>query len=230
MDKIMTMALKEELAIAMLFGDGRAKTAKDKIKEDHIRPIWTDDEMYVIHKDIDLDATRSKLQGTETGQHFGENYIWAESFVENLLYAREKYKGSGSITAYMAPHTVNVMLLSRDYNGRRIYGTVQELTAALNVKEIVTVEQMDGLTRTVTETVDGQDVTKTKKLLAIFLDEKDYNVGTNKGGEITSFKDFDIDFNKEKFLKETRCSSALIKIKSAIVMEQDVTEENNAEG
>ena len=216
-DKTMTMALKEELAIAMLFGDGREKTAKDKIKEDHIRPIWTDDETYVIHKTIDLDATKSEIQGTNTGAYFGENYIWAESFVNDLLYAREKYKGSGSITAYMAPHTVNVMLLARDMNGRRIYGNVNELKAALNVKEIVTVEQMDNLTRT--DATDG----KTKKLLAIFLDEKDYNVGTNKGGEITSFKDFDIDFNKEKYLKETRCSGALVRIKSAIVMEQDIT-------
>ena len=219
-DKTMTMALKEELAIAMLFGDGREKTAKDKIKEDHIRPIWTDDETYVIHKTIDLDATKSEIQGSNTGAYFGENYIWAETFVNDLLYAREKYKGSGSITAYMAPHTVNVMLLARDMNGRRIYGNVNELKAALNVKDIVTVEQMDNLTRTVTE----DEQTKTKKLLAIFLDEKDYNVGTNKGGEITSFKDFDIDFNKEKYLKETRCSGALVRIKSAIVMEQDVTD------
>lgn len=218
-DKTMTMALKEELAIAMLFGDGREKTAKDKIKEDHIRPIWTDDETYVIHKTIDLDATRSEIQGTNTGAYFGENYIWAESFVNDLLYAREQYKGSGSITAYMAPHTVNVMLLARDMNGRRIYGNINELKAALNVKDIVTVEQMDNLTREVTV----GNTTKTKKLLAIFLDEKDYNVGTNKGGEITSFKDFDIDFNKEKYLKETRCSGALVRIKSAIVMEQDVT-------
>lgn len=217
-DKTMTMALKEELAIAMLLGDGREKTAKDKIKEDHIRPIWTDDEAYVIHKDIDLDSTRSKLQGTETGQHFGENYIWAESFIENLLYAREKYKGSGAIRMYAAPHTINVMLLARDYNGRRIYSTVADLKAALNVKDIVTVEQMDGLTRTVE--VNGEQVEK--KLLAIFVDEKDYNVGTNKGGEITSFKDFDIDFNKEKYLKETRCSGALTRIKSAIVMEEVV--------
>ena len=219
-DKTMTMALKEELAIAMLFGDGRVKTAKDKIKEDHIRPIWTDDETYAIHKTIDLDATKSEIQGSNTGAYFGENYIWAETFVNDLLYAREKYKGSGSLTAYMAPHTVNVMLLARDMNGRRIYGSINELKAALNVKDIVTVEQMDGLTRTVTE--DGED--KTLKLLAIFLDEKDYNVGTNKGGEITSFKDFDIDFNKEKYLKETRCSGALVRIKSAIVMEQDVTD------
>lgn len=222
-DKIMTMALKETLAIAMLFGDGRPKNNKAYIKPDHIRPIWGDDEQYTIYRDIDLDATRSRLQGTNTGAYFGENFIWAESFVEQLLYAREKYKGSGSITAYMAPHTVNVMLLARDMNGRRIYGTVNELKAALNVKEIVTVEQMDGLTRQVTEEVEGVEVTKTKKLLALFLDEKDYNVGTNKGGEITSFKDFDIDFNKEKYLKETRCSAANVKPWSVIAMEQDVT-------
>mgnify|MGYP002853709924 CR=1 FL=1 len=219
LDKTMTMALKEELAIAMLFGDGREALDVNKIKEDHVRPIWTDDETYAIHVDIDLDATTNEVQGSDTSRHFGENYIWAESFVNALLYAREQYKGSGSITGYLAPHTVNVMLLARDFNGRRIYGSVSELKAALNVKDIVTVEQMEGLTRSVT--VEGE--TKTKKLLAIFVDEKDYNVGTNKGGEITSFKDFDIDFNKEKYLKETRISAALVRIKSAIVVEQDVT-------
>ena len=229
-DKIMTMALKETLAIAMLFGDGRSKNDKAYIKPDCIRPIWGDDEHFTIYRDIDLDSTRSRLQGSNTGAYFGENFIWAESFVEQLLYAREKYKGSGSITAYMAPHTVNVMLLARDMNGRRIYGTVSELKAALNVKEIVTVEQMENLTREVTVEEEGVEVTKTKKLLALFIDEKDYNVGTNKGGEITSFKDFDIDFNKEKYLKETRCSAANIKPYSVIAMEEDVTESNNAQG
>ena len=223
-NKIMTMAIKEEAAIAIMFGDGRSKNDPDKIKEDHIRPIWTDDEVYTIHQDIDLDATRTELQGTETGKHFGQNYIWAESFVNASLYSREKYKGSGNLTCYMTPHTRNVMLLARDYNGRRIYSTVSELAAALDVKEIVTVEQMEGLVRDVKETVEGQEVTKKKKPLAIFVNLADYNVGATKGGEITSFEQFDIDFNKEKYLKEARFSGALTRIKSAIVLEEDVTE------
>lgn len=223
-NKIMTMALKEESAIAIMFGDGRGKNDPNKIKEDHIRPIWTDDEVYTIHQDIDLDATRSELQGTETGKHFGQNYIWAESFVNASLYSREKYKGSGNLTCYMTPHTRNIMLLARDYNGRRIYSTVAELAAALDVKEIVTVEQMEGLVRDTKETVDGEEVTKQKKPLAIFVNLSDYNVGATKGGEITSFEQFDIDFNKEKYLKEARFSGALTRIKSAIVIEEDVTE------
>lgn len=223
-NKIMTMAIKEESAIAIMFGDGRGKNDPNKIKEDHIRPIWTDDEVYTIHQDIDLDATRTEIQGTETGKHFGENYIWAESFVNASLYSREKYKGSGNLTCYMTPHTRNVMLLARDYNGRRIYSTVSELAAALDVKEIVTVEQMEGLVREVKETVEGQEVTKQKKPLAIFVNMSDYNIGATKGGEITSFEQFDIDFNKEKYLKEARFSGALTRIKSAIVLEEDVTE------
>lgn len=223
-NKIMTMALKEEAAIAIMFGDGRGKNDPDKIKEDHIRPIWTDDEVYTIHQEIDLDATRTELQGTETGKHFGQNYIWAESFVNASLYSREKYKGSGNLTCYMTPHTRNVMLLARDYNGRRIYSTVSELAAALDVKEIVTVEQMEGLVRDVKVTVEGEEVTKKKKPLAIFVNLSDYNVGATKGGEITSFDQFDIDFNKEKYLKEARFSGALTRIKSAIVLEEDVTD------
>jgi hypothetical protein len=218
------MALKEESAIAIMFGDGRDKNDPNKIKEDHIRPIWTDDEVYTIHQDIDLDATRSELQGTETGKHFGENYIWAESFITASLYTREKYKGSGNLTCFMTPHTRNVMLLAKDYNGRRIYNTVAELTAALDVKEIVTVEQMEGLVREAKETVDGQEVTEQKKLLCLMVNMNDYNIGATKGGEITSFEQFDIDFNKEKYLKEARFSGALTRYKSAIVIEEDVTE------
>ena len=224
-NKIMTMALKEESAIAILFGDGRDKNDANKIKEDHIRPIWTDDEVYTIHQDIDLDATTTELQGSDTGKHFGENYIWAESLVNASLYSREKYKGSGNLTFFCTPHTRNVMLLARDANGRRIYSTVTELAAALDVKEIVTVEQMEGLTRTVT---DG-DNTKTKKLLGIFVNMADYNVGATKGGEITSFEQFDIDFNKNKYLKEARFSGALTRIKSAIAIEQDITESSEPE-
>lgn len=218
-NKIMTMALREEAAIAILFGDGRDKNDANKIKEDHIRPIWTDDETYTIHQTIDLAATKADIQGSATGTYFGENYIWAESFVNTSLYAREKYKGSGNLTAFMTPHTRNVMLLARDRNGRRIYSTVAELTAALDVKEIVTVEQMEGLVRTAE--VDGEKVEK--KLLCLMVNMSDYNIGATKGGEITSFEQFDIDFNKEKYLKEARFSGALTRIKSAIVIEEDVT-------
>ena len=135
--------------------------------------------------------------------------------IQSLLYAREKYKGSGTPDFYCTPHLVNVMLLARDMNGRRIYDKVSDLAAALNVGEIITVEQFEGKTRT----AGG----KTKKLLGLMGNLADYSVGATKGGEITHFTDFDIDFNQEKSLLETRCSGANTRVKSFIALEEDVT-------
>ena len=214
--KLMRMALNEELALAMLVGDGRDAGEDAKIYEDHIRPIWKDDEMYTIHKDVDFAAAKKEIQGTNTSANFGENYIYAEAIIAATLEAREQYKGSGSLTFYCTPHTLNIMLLARDLNGRRIYNSKSDLVASLNVKDIETVEQFDGLTRTTSDS-------KTKKLLGIFVNLNDYQLGCAKGGEITKFQDFDIDFNKEKFLLETRVSGALTEIYSAIALEEDVT-------
>lgn len=213
--------LEKELATAILIGDGRTAADPDKIHEDHIRAIWTDDELYTMHHDIDLVTTTSTLQGTNTGANFGENYIWAESFITASLYSREKYKGSGSLVMFCDPHVLNVMLLARDLNGRRIYSSKADLEAALNVTSIETIEQFAGKVRSA---AGG----KKKKLLALFVNLKDYTVGSTKGGEITSFDDFDIDFNKYKYLIETRLSGALTKIKSAIAIEQDVTADDDA--
>ena len=208
--------LDQTLAEAILIGDGRDDLDSDKIKEDHIRPIWHDDEMYCIHQDVDIAAAKAKLQGTETGQHFGDNYVYAEAIIEAALYSREKYKGSGNLTFYCTPHLLNVMLLARDLNGRRIYSSKNDLVAALNVKDIKTIEQFEGLTRT---TSDG----KKKKLLGLFVNLADYQLGCVKGGEITKFEDFDIDFNQHKLLLETRVSGALVEWYSAIALEEDVT-------
>lgn len=208
--------LDQTLAEAILIGDGRDDLDADKIKEDHIRPIWHDDEMYCIHQDVDIAAAKAKLQGTETGQHFGDNYVYAEAIIEAALYSREKYKGSGNLTFYCTPHLLNVMLLARDLNGRRIYSSKNDLVAALNVKDIKTIEQFEGLTRT---TSDG----KKKKLLGLFVNLADYQLGCVKGGEITKFEDFDIDFNQHKLLLETRVSGALVEWYSAIALEEDVT-------
>ena len=208
--------LDQTLAEAILIGDGRDDLDADKIKEDHIRPIWHDDEMYCIHQDVDIAAAKTKLQGTETGQHFGDNYVYAEAIIEAALYSREKYKGSGNLTFYCTPHLLNVMLLARDLNGRRIYSSKNDLVAALNVKDIKTIEQFEGLTRT---TSDG----KKKKLLGLFVNLADYQLGCVKGGEITKFEDFDIDFNQHKLLLETRVSGALVEWYSAIALEEDVT-------
>lgn len=182
-----------------------------------IRPIWLDDELYTIHADVDIAGMKSTLQGTNTSANFGENYIYAEAVIQSLLYAREKYKGSGTPDFYCTPHLVNVMLLARDLNGRRIYDKVSDLAAALNVGQIITAEQFEGKTRTTTDS-------KTKKLLGLMVNLADYSLGATKGGEITHFTDFDIDFNQEKSLLETRCSGANTRVMSAIALEEDVTD------
>ena len=214
--KILRHTMDQTLAQAILIGDGRDDVDPDKIKEDHIRPIWHDDELYCIHQDVDIAGAKQKLQGTETGQHFGDNYVYSEAIIEAALYSREKYKGSGNLTFYCTPHLLNVMLLARDLNGRRIYSSKNDLVAALNVKDIKTIEQFEGLTR---NTSDG----KKKKLLGLFVNLADYQLGCVKGGEITKFEDFDIDFNQHKLLLETRVSGALVEWYSAIALEEDVT-------
>lgn len=214
--KIMRHTMDQTLAQAILIGDGREDTDPDKIKEDHIRPIWHDDDLYCIHQDVDIATAKSKLQGTDTSKNFGDNYVYAEAVIEAALYSREKYKGSGNLTFYCTPHLLNVMLLARDLNGRRIYSSKADLVAALNVRDIQTIEQFEGLTRTTTDS-------KKKKMLGLFVNLADYQLGCVKGGEITKFDDFDIDFNQYKLLLETRVSGALVEWYSAIALEEDVT-------
>lgn len=211
------MMLNEELATAIMLGDGRDDGDEGKISPDHIRPIWLDDDLYTIHVDLDVAAAKAELQGTNTSANFGENYVMAEAMINTVLYAREKYKGTGKPDLYIAPHLLNQMLLARDINGRRIYASVSELATALNVGSINTAEQFEGKTRT---TATGN---KKKKLLAIIANLQDYSLGATKGGEVTHFTQFDIDFNQEKSLLETRVSGALTRVYSAIAIEEDVT-------
>ena len=213
--KLMRHLLDEELALAALVGDGREEGDPDKIHETHIRSIWNDDELYTIHQDVDIDAARTELQGTNTGANFGDNYVYAEAIITAALYSREKYKGSGTPDLYCTPHLLNVMLLARDLNGRRIYDSKSDLAAALNVGAIYTVEQFEGKTRTTSDS-------KTKKLLGLFVNLSDYQFGSTKGGEITKFEDFDMDFNRYKYMLETRLSGALTKVYSAIALEEPV--------
>lgn len=210
------MQLNEELAMAIMLGDFRQDSDADKIFPEHIRPIWTDDELYTMHHDFDVADARTRLQGTETGSFFGDNYVYAEGLIEQCLYAREKFKGSGTPDFYMTPHMLNVMLLSRDRNGRRIFGSKAELASALNVGTIVTAEQFADRIRT--DTSDAQH-----KLLGLIVNLADYSLGATKGGEITHFTQFDIDFNMQKSLLETRCSGALTRVYSAIAIEEPVT-------
>lgn len=216
--QVMKKNLNEEIARAILIGDGREDGDSDKIDESHIRSIWHDDELYCIHTDVDIEAARAELQGTNTNANFGENYIYAEAIITASLYAREKYKGSGNLSFFCTPHLLNVMLLARDLNGRRIYESKSDLAAALNVTNIFTVEQFEGKTRTAGEGASAA----TKKLLGIFVNLADYQLGSTKGGEITRFQQFDIDFNMNKYLIETRLSGALTRVWSAIALEEPV--------
>lgn len=210
------MMLNEELATAIMLGDNREDADEGKIMPEHIRPIWTDDDLYTMHYDLDLAAAKKELQGTNTDGYFGENYILAEAMVNACLYSREKFKGSGTPDMFITPHNLNVMLLARDMNGRRIYSSKAELASALNVGAIYTVEQFEGKKRK-----DSNN--KEKELVCMIVNLNDYALGATKGGEITHFTQFDIDFNQQKSLLETRCSGALTKVYSAIVIEQPVT-------
>ena len=217
MKNVMKHNMEETVALTALVGDLREDSDPDKIDETKIRPVWKDDELYTIHYDIDLDAARKSLQGSDTSTYFGENFVRAEAMVEANLYAGEKYKGKGAKTMYIDPHELNVMLLARDRDGHRIYKNKSEIAMAFNVDEIQTVEQFNGLTR---KTADG----KTKKLLALVVNMGNYQFGASKGGQLTSFDDFDIKFNLYEYLMETRVSGALTEVFSAIAIEEDVTD------
>lgn len=215
MRNIMKHTLEETVALAALVGDFR-NDESDKISDQNIRPIWTDDELYAIHESVDIAAAKAALQGTETSAHFGDNYIYAEAIVAAAMNARIKYKGKGALDFYCTPQLLNTMLLARDLNGRRIYDTTADLAKVLNVANIFTVEQFADL-----ESREAEDGKKFN-LLGIFVNMNNYQFGCAKGGEITSFEDFDIDYNQYKYLMETRLSGALIDPYSAIVLEEPV--------
>lgn len=209
---VMKMNLEEEVALAALVGDGREDVDPDKISEDHIRPVWKDDDLYTIKAPVDVAAMKAKLQGTNTAANFGDEYVFAEAIVATSLRAREKYKGKGTPDFYCAPKTLSMMLLARDLNGRRIYESEADLAKVLRCGKIYTGEQFEGLVR--------EDAENHKfELLGLFVNMANYQFGCTKGGEITSFDDFDIDFNQYKYLMETRLSGALTEVYSAIALE-----------
>lgn len=191
--------LDAELARAYLLGDGRDPGEDDKIDELSIRPILTDDEMYTI--------TYTVTDGKDFHNDFNsasENDSEAKGIIRAAIKSRKGYKGSGNLTFFTTEELVTELLLIEDQNGRRIYESEAALCTALRVKEIVTVPELE----------QHEDV------YGIFVNMKDYQVGADKGGQVTTFEDFDIDFNKEKILMETRCSGALVKPKSAIVLKK----------
>lgn len=207
------ISLKETLAVATMLGDDRPDSDPEKIFPDKIRPIWTDDELYTIHKDVDFAAMANELQGSNTEQYFGESFIYAEAMVTALRKARKDFRGTGKPDLFITTDMHNTMILARDRNGRRIYETDTELAAALGVANIYEVTQFEGKVRT---DADG----KKHKLHAICVNMADYGYGASKGGDITHFTDFDIKFNQLQSLLETRKSGQLTRIKSAIVIEE----------
>ena len=215
MRNIMKHVMEETVALAALVGDFRNEEA-DRISDQNIRPIWTDEELYTIHESVDIAGMRAKLQGTDTAAHFGDEFVYAEAIVAALMKARIKYKGKGALDFYCDPALLNTMLLARDMNGRRIYDSAADLAKVLNVANIFTVEQFADLDNR----KDDED--NEFKLLGIFVNMNNYQFGCAKGGEITSFQDFDIDYNQYKYLMETRLSGALIDPYSAIVLEEPV--------
>ena len=196
----MRVKLDEELVRAFLVGDGRSDSAPDKISETNIRPIWTDDDLFTIHQIITTD---------------GDPDITAKAVIKNAIKARKNYRGSGNPIFFTSEDYLSDMLLLTDSTGRDLYDTPEKLTTKLRVTKIVTSEIMENLTRTVT--VGG--VEKTATLYGIIVNPNDYNIGTDKGGQVAMFDDFDIDYNQMKYLIETRCSGALVKPYSAIALE-----------
>lgn len=211
------ISLKETLAVATMLGDDRPDSDPEKIFPDKIRPIWTDNELYTIHKDVDFAAMAKELQGSNTEQYFGESFIYAEAMVTALRKARKDFRGTGKPDLFITTDMHNTMILARDRNGRRIYETDTELAAALGVANIYEVTQFEGKVRT---DADG----KKHKLHAICVNMADYGYGASKGGDITHFTDFDIKFNQLQSLLETRKSGQLTRIKSAIVIEEQEAE------
>ena len=212
------ISLKETLAVATMLGDNRPDSDPEKIFPEHIRPVWVDDELYTIHKDIDFAAMAKELQGNNAADYFGESFVYAEAMVTALRMARKGFRGTGKPDLYITTDMHNTMILARDRNGRRIYETDTELAAALGVANIYEVTQFEDKIRT-----DADN--KKHKLLAICVNMADYGYGASKGGDVTHFTDFDIKFNKLQSLLETRKSGQLTRIKSAIVIEELVEEQ-----
>ena len=199
----MRMMLDEEIARAILVGDGRLPDSDDKVNETCIRPISKDDDLYCVKAPVSVAAAAT------------EDDI-AKAFIKTVIKSRKEYKGSGSPTLFTTEDVITNCLLLEDKNGRVIYDTVDKLATALRVKEIVAVEVMEGA-KTKVATVE-------KPLMAIMVNLIDYNVGADKGGAVNMFDDFDIDYNQQKYLMETRCSGALVKPYSAVAVALDKAE------
>lgn len=202
----MRMMLNEEIARAGLVGDGRLASSDDKINEQNMRPIWTDSDLFTIKASFTVSGS-----ATEDDK--------AKAFIRACIKARKDYKGSGKPILFTTEDVLTDCLLLTDEMGRDLYESVDKLATKLRVKEIVTVPVMEGLTRKGT----GDDSSSTYNLYGIIVNPADYNIGADKGGAVNMFDDFDIDYNQQKYLIETRCSGALIRPYSAISVEMKTT-------
>lgn len=196
--KEMRMMLDEELARAILVGDGRNQSSSDKINEQNIRPIWTDDDVYTVKAAVPI---TKETTGPEK----------AKAFVKVAIRSRKEYKGSGNPDMYIDEDILTECLLLEDNNGRVIYDTVEKLATALRVQEIIPVPVMENMKR--------EKGANTYILGGIYVNLNDYNVGADKGGAVNMFDDFDIDYNQQKYLIETRCSGAMVTPYGAVAIE-----------
>lgn len=194
----MRLMLDEEIARAILVGDGRSNSSNDKINEQNIRPIWTDEDVYTVKTGINI--TKATTDDEK-----------AKTFIKAAIKSRKNYKGSGNPVMYMSEDMLTNCLLIEDTNGRIIYDSIDKLATALRVRKIVPVAVMEELRREVSD--------KTHTLAGIYVNLTDYNLGADKGGAVNMFDDFDIDYNKMTYLIETRCSGALTKPYSAVAIE-----------
>ena len=199
--------LDEEIARAVLIGDGRSSASKDKINPLHIRPILGDDPTYVVSKQLKRDAS-------------ADEYAFAKQFIKAVIKSRKEYKGKGNPTLFCTEDLLTDMLLIEDLNQRVVYDTMDKLKTALRVVDIVTVPCFENQTRKVGE--------QNLKLMAILVNLSDYNIGADKGGAVSMFDDFDINFNKYEYLIETRCSGAMVQPYGAVTFEEQVAAEGPA--
>ena len=197
--------LNEEIARAILIGDGRSTASDDKINEANIRPVLTDDSLYSVKVPVNVDAN-------------ADEEAVAKAIIRTAVKSRKLYKGSGNPTLFTTDDWLTDMLLLEDGVGRKLYNTIAELATALRVKEIVTVPVMENIKRTLGD--DEYDTSgKQKDVIGIIINLSDYRVGADKGGQVAMFDDFDIDYNQQKYLMEARMSGALVKPYSALVLE-----------
>lgn len=208
----MKVMLNEEIARAILIGDGRDATSADHISEDHVKSVYNDDPLYTV----------SRVLVQEQGE---DEYAFAKKFIKDVVKSRKEYKGSGNPDLYTTEDMITNCLLIEDKNGRVIYDTVEKLKTALRVNDIIAVPVMENYVRT------NDEETFDFELLGILVNLTDYKVGADKGGAVAMFDDFDIDYNKEKYLIETRMSGMLVKPYSAVKFEKKSahTQEQSAE-